>query len=567
MEFLAGQTLYKNTGIEKGIYAVIALPILLFAASRIFEEEIVGFVISLFSPEPDKGYVFYQDFIRLCFAELLWLGFFCGLVIIARQGRHRVATFLATLVSKHTGGTVFAIGAAFSIITILVIHIVLEDFPNSSDEFAYLFQAKTLSEGRLWEPPPDFQECFHFNHIVQQEDMRVGRFPPGWPIILSLSFLLDFPTWIVNPVLGVLCLTVLYFFAREFYSTRIAAWSVVATGLTGFYIFNAASYFSHVACLLACLLFVFCIHLYFQRGALRFILLAGFFLGWVILIRYFTAVLLFIPFLIYLVRQYKAKSLRMLFMLGLGALPCIALLGWYNMKITGSAFLPVTVWGYEEEGLGFVKDHTILAGIEHVIRWIFMFVYWSSPGLLVLYFMFLLKKITRGAPTPKRPEDYFFMTLMAGYFFYYQIGGNQYGPRFMFESLPFLVILVVRNAIAAKRGWVRAVFVASLVYALVKIPFISAREAKIIDQRQNVYDLVADNDIHHAVVLIGSHTSPIRPMPVGDLTRNSSAFNDDVLYAHDCEDRDALMRAYSDRTFYRYERELDSVRGKLQRIR
>jgi len=372
----------------------------------------------------------------------------------------------------------------------------------------------------------------------------------------------------VNPALGVLCLLVTYFFVRRYYNNHIAVWTVIAMGLTGFFIFNAASYFSHVSCMLACLLFVFAMYRYFETRKVGFIVVAGVFLGCIIVIRYFTAVLIFLPFLIYMASRLKTNILRPLVLMGVGAVPFVLFLAWYNATITGNPFLPVTMWLDKEEGIGFVKDHTFLSGVEHIVRWLFMFAYWVSPGFLLLYFLFLWRKRRSRTAGRARPEDYFFITLMAGYFFYYQIGGNQYGPRFMFEAFPFLIILVVRNVIDIQSTWIRAAFLASVLYAVAKFPFVADREATIVDQRQDVYDLVAANDVHNAVVLIESHTSPLRPMPVGDLTRNSASFDDDVLYAHDCEaERNLLMNYYTERSFYIYRRDVDRVRGELIRIR
>lgn len=560
MEALSG---YKNTVIEKG---VVLLPLLLFAASRPFEEELVRLVMSFFAPEPDKGYVFYQDFVRLCFSELVWFGLFAVLVIIFRNQdtftalNERIRSWRATpfLISSLI---------VFSGLTLTIVHAVLDDFPNSSDEYAYIFQAETLSKGQLWQEVPAFSDCFHFNHIVQKDGVRAGRFPPGWPMLLTSAFFLNIPTWIINPILGGLCMLVLYGFARRFYNKKIALWSVVTMTATSFFLFNAASYFSHVSCMLACLLFVYSMSVYFEEETHSSLLLAGFFLGWVILIRYFTAVLLFLPFFIFMIQKYRTRIYSPMMWLGLGALPAVLFLGWYNFEITGNPLVPVTVWGDEREGLGFVRNHTFMSGVEHVIRWLFMFTYWCSPGLLILYFLFLWKKV-RGSALLERPEDYFFVVLIAGYFFYYQIGGNQYGPRFMFEALPFLTILVVRNVVDSRPALVRVVLVVSVLYAIVRLPFISLREQKIVTQRQDVYHEVARRNIHHAIVVVQSHVSPIRPMPVGDLTRNSSTFDDDVLYVHDCEElRTGLLSRYPDRRVYRYVRDVDEARGELIRIR
>ncbi|HEY9488739.1 MAG TPA: hypothetical protein VIQ51_10415, partial [Chryseosolibacter sp.] len=254
--------------------------------------------------------------------------------------------------------------------------------------------------------------------------------------------------------------------------------------------------------------------------------------------------------------------------MGIGSVPCMAYLFWYNYSITGDAFTPVTVWAYPDERLGFVRGHTVLKGIEHVIRRILMFIYWCSPGLLILYLIFLWRKIKSPIERFIQPEDYIFITLVIGYFFYYQIGGNQYGPRFYFEGFPFLVLFVVSKVLKNREKWTTALLLASVLYPVVRIPFISQREAVIIDERQDMYDLVKEQRIHSAVVFVVDPTSQKRPMPADDLTRNDPMFTNDVLYVLELPGiNDQLMRYYRDRSFYKYIRDSKDAEGRLIRIR
>jgi 4-amino-4-deoxy-L-arabinose transferase-like glycosyltransferase len=315
----------------------------------------------------------------------------------------------------------------------------------------------------LWEsahPLPDF---FYFNHIAQKEGVSVGRFPPGWPAILSVAFLLNIPPFVVNPVLGLISLIVFYLLAVKLYGQRIALWALPALALTSFYIFNSASFFSHSSSLLCVLLFVYGVYCYRENKKRGYLLLAGFALGILMTTRYYTALLVFLPFFFFLFNQYRLKSVVVFFWIGLGCLPCVAAGFWYNYSITGNPLLPVTMWAYNDEALGFVKGHTVQKGIEHVIRWMIMFLYWCSPAVLILYFVFLWKKIRHSTERVTHPEDYIFILLLAGYFFYYEIGGNQYGPRFFFEALPFIVLLVVTRVMNSRSKWMTALFFAGMI--------------------------------------------------------------------------------------------------------
>jgi hypothetical protein len=560
----------KSNWISFLIVAVIIIPTTLFLIFSFFEGEIAALIMSLFSPSPRQGIAFYVDLVYLARIEILWWGFFflLGFVLAVHPSHSTLNRVLDLPIKKKGVYYMMLITSAFFLITILISSKTLEAFPNSSDEYAYLFQAEMFSRGKLWERAHDLPDFFRHNNIPQHDGILVSRFPPGWPLLLSIAYEIGLQPYLINPILGVLSLVLFYFFARRFYGERVAIWGLVALALTGFYIFNSASYFSHVSCLLVTLLFVYNVYLYQEKGKFVYGLLAGFFLGFVVIIRYYTAVLIFLPFLAYLLFQYRLRVIYLFVLMGIGSIPCFAYLLWYNYSITGNALVPVTVWAYPSEQLGFVKGHSFLKGVEHLIRRILMFLYWCSPGLLLLYAVFLWQKIKSPVERLLRPEDYAFLSLTIGYFFYYQIGGNQYGPRFLFEALPFLVVFVVSKVLEKRERWAVALLLASILYAMVKFPFITMRENRIVDERQNLYDLVESQNITNAVVFVSSATSPIRPMPADDLTRNDMRFVNDVIYALELPKiNHELMEYYPDRSFYRYVRDVNHPEGELIRVR
>jgi hypothetical protein len=131
-----------------------------------------------------------------------------------------------------------------------------------------------------------------------------------------------------------------------------------------------------------------------------------------------------------------------------------------------------------------------------------------------------------------------------------------------------MIAFVVRNILQKKLHLAHALFLAGIVYATVKIPFIMVREHEIVAERMDVYHLVNDNKIKNAVVLLSTTTGVKRPMPVRDLTRNGQYFSGDVIYAESIPGKNAeLMEFYVDRSFYEYKREAGSVEGRLVKIR
>jgi hypothetical protein len=447
-------------------------------------------------------------------------------------------------------------------------HYILEQFPNSGDEYVYVYQAKTISDGKLWEEAHDLPQFFRFNHIAQKDGIRVGRFPPGWPAFLSLAFYFDFPAFLVNPILALIATVIFYGFAKRRYSDNVAFCALLAFIFTSYFLFFSASFFSHTSCMVAILAFVACLYRYMDTRLVHYAFAAGFFLGLAATIRYFTAFLIFLPFLPMLLVHYRVKALSIFFWMGLGALPCVLFLFWWNHSITGNFLLPVTVWAYPNEGLGFVKGHTPLKGIEHLVRRVFLFLQYCSPALLVLYVIYLVQKLMNRAERLKHVEDYAFLFLTAGYFFYYEIGGDQYGPRFLLEALPFLVLFVTRKVLKSRSHWATAFFFAGFIYAVAKIPVISQREHAVIKERTDLYAQVKERKLKNAVVLISSFVSDIRPMPVGDLTRNEPPYQGDVLYVFDIpQENEKLYNYYPLRDFYRYQWLPGKGEGSLVKLR
>lgn len=546
------------------------VPLVIFFLILFFQDQIAVAIMSLFPRGDQHGISFYRDVVYLMRTEILWLGYFFLFALLLY--RYASSATLDNLLNIRTRSKalyyMMLIASGFLFAAVLINVEVLEEFPNSSDEYAYLIQAEMFSRGKLWERAHDLPDFFYHINIAQHEGILVSRFPPGWPLILSVAFEIGMNASLMNPLLGLIALVVFYFFVRRYYDARVAVWSTLALSFTGFYLFNAASYFSHTACLLVTLLFVFNVYRYQEKKLFIYGILAGFFLGFVVIIRYYTALLIFLPFLIYLVFEHRWKVIPLFVWMGIGSLPCMTYLLWYNYSITGDALLPVTMWAYPAEQLGFVKGHSVMKGAEHLVRRALMFIYWTSPGLLILYLVFLWRKIKSPAERLLRPEDYAFITLTVGYFFYHEIGGNQYGPRFLFEGFPFLIAFVVSNVLKTREKWAVALLLASVAFAIVKLPFISQREGTIIDQRQDMYDLVEEQNIRNAVVFVASPTSPIRPMPTRDLTRNDPNFMNNVIYVlpiHGINDQ--IMKYYGDRAVYRYERDINDSNGELVRIR
>src|SRR5262245_51951056 len=81
------------------------------------------------------------------------------------------------------------VASALMMVAVLVAiaRAVLQEFPNSGDEYVYLYQAATLAGGHLSNPQPPSPDFFQALYVAHEHGRAFGTFPPGWPLLLSLA--------------------------------------------------------------------------------------------------------------------------------------------------------------------------------------------------------------------------------------------------------------------------------------------------------------------------------------------------------------------------------------------
>ena len=98
-------------------------------------------------------------------------------------------------------------------VTIVTNQLILMDFGNSGDEYAYQVSAQIMATGRFSVPSPEPPEFFTPAHVLNNGTLY-SKYPPGWPLILSLGYLMGLP-WVINPLVGLLTIFLLYEIARR----------------------------------------------------------------------------------------------------------------------------------------------------------------------------------------------------------------------------------------------------------------------------------------------------------------------------------------------------------------
>ncbi|MFL6449730.1 MAG: hypothetical protein ACJ746_18920 [Bryobacteraceae bacterium] len=117
------------------------------------------------------------------------------------------------------------------------------------DESAYLFEARCLTTGHLSapQPPAASHAVLGFAHHLFIDGRWLGKYPPGWPLVLSLMTLLK-AEWLLNPLLGLLLLFLTYEIGVEMFGPIEGISATAMLGASAFMLLNCLGFMSHVLC-------------------------------------------------------------------------------------------------------------------------------------------------------------------------------------------------------------------------------------------------------------------------------------------------------------------------------
>ena len=507
------------------------------------------------------------------------LGWLIAAVLLAGHYADPVMArvYRATLASAdwargHSGtvGAVAAIVAAGGLAWVAVY--VLQQFPNSGDEYCYLYQAETFARGRVANTPHPLQEFFGFYHVRQVENRLFSVFPPGWPAVLSAALALRLPTWLVNPLLGTVLLWLTWLVGRRVADERVAVVAAGIVALSPFFVFNSASFFAHTFCGVLVLAYAYAGLRALDEGHAAWAAAAGAVLGAAFLTRNYTAVWCAVPFGLALLRRGRS-GWGLLAACAAAGVPFLLLSLWYNHATMGSLVAPAMGGEFEEYAGAWFPRASFVRGLKIMGEHLVDFVRWTPPALIGLYAWGW-----RGswAPRATRFTDYIFPALVLAYFLYVDRGGNQYGPRYYFEAFPFVVLAVTARVMQHRRyadksageRWTFYLLAVSVAACLPMLAWHARSEARVVAERREPYRLVAEQRIDRAIVFVASRAGWTRPMRERDLTRNDPDFADPVLYVHDRgPENDRVMAVYPERSYWRYRFDRRTRQGSLEPLR
>jgi hypothetical protein len=404
-----------------------------------------------------------------------------------------------------------------SLLQFLLVHFVLiQQFANSGDEQAFLFQARLLSRGQLYVEDPIYDRAHPLNKYVAADAMddtggrRFSKYDPGWPALLALGSAARVE-WLVAPLLGALTV----FLLLSYVSRRIgdefvgATWWLVT--LCSFFSFSAANYGNHTATM-AVLFGAFLLYDSINderqsRGLPWRLLGVGLILGYCSLIRYLDWIPLMAWIAFDLLRQRKIKGF-ILVLLGFGLLASCHL--FYNKLLTGNALLPPAV--HDARGNLQARLGLSWTGFEVTAIRLGRVLYAFPAALL------LLLCLMRPCPSARLRTYLALFALNVSTYFVYAWTPAGPGPRYFFPYFPFLFLAVVevyrlnREWRLGRVGWrlaLAGLIICSFVYG--------ADQTRQIYKRRDLERMVASIPQKKRIILLQSGTYK---MEIPDLIRN-----------------------------------------------
>jgi hypothetical protein len=328
--------------------------------------------------------------------------------------------------------------------------------PHSVDEMAQLFQARVFLSGRLAAPPPEPLEGFLFLHTWIAPSGWVSQFPPMHSLLLAIGMAGNVE-WLINPLLGGTALVLVYLLTRGLYGERTALLAALLWASSAWVLSMSATYMNHAsAAVFALGAWTFALSI--RRERRWHFVLAGLFLGALGATRPLDAVAAALPVGVWLLYRRRWRSL---IWVGVGGLPAVLVLGYFNWRVFGHPleFGYLALYG-KEQHMGFHTDvfgnaFTPLIAFSNLaaaVRRLHIYLFeWPIPALLPVAVWALFAR-------HRHPSDFpIAVGILAGpalYFFYWHSGFYP-GPRFYYLIAPLLVIGTAR-AFLWGATWVRA---------------------------------------------------------------------------------------------------------------
>jgi hypothetical protein len=389
----------------------------------------------------------------------------------------------------------FALGLALLavIAAYLVSNRVFENLAHVEDEQAFVWQAAVLAGGHLTLPSPPQSHSFLWPFVIDyqgqqaltsqltQASLRFGKYPLGWPLVLSAGVVLGIRDWI-NPLLAGLGVWLTYLLGKRTFTPLIGLLAAGLTLTSPFFLIVSGSLFSHPLGLVLSAGFALAwlnaffrpdqddaeeYFRYFRQRAWWSAILGGLALGFLFFTRPWTAVAVGLPFgvhgIILLVRGSRTTRLQVVALGAIAVLVGALQFGWQWLA-TGNPLtnLYTLWWPYDKVGFGpgygvSEAGHTLTKGVRHMLVSLKdgfpdLFGWWKISWIFLPFGLWAAWKLTKQS---SRCAAFLilspFLSLVLFHLAYW-VGSYLLGPRYYYEGLFGLTIFSAAG-IAWLAGW------------------------------------------------------------------------------------------------------------------
>ena len=315
-------------------------------------------------------------------------------------------------------------------------------WPNSGDEYSYIFLADLFTHGRIaTEAPPD-PLLFANTHVLVHDGWKFSPYPPGWSMLLAPFRAVGMEV-LVNPVLTVLLGAALAgILARLGIGPAVRRAAMALVLLVPFTLFLGGSVYPQT---LAATVVAGIVWLQVAdeaapgRGRK---LAVGALFGVLLMARYDVLAVVALAYAMERLTIRRIAALGDGVWVALGLLPFLALHLLYNLALTGNPLIIPQVWGGMEP--------LTVPHFTYGMRMLLAFMQdLQLTGELALFGGFpaavlaLLGVVVRVRAGTCRFWDFLLPSAIVFYSFFPFAGGHQYGPRYWFWAFPICVVTVV----------------------------------------------------------------------------------------------------------------------------
>ncbi|MDD5112080.1 MAG: glycosyltransferase family 39 protein, partial [Candidatus Altiarchaeota archaeon] len=286
----------------------------------------------------------------------------------------------------------------------------------------------------------------------------LGKYPVGQPVLMAAAESLG-ARGLLNPLFGALSAAMVYYLGRRVYGERTGRYASLLAASSFFLLLHSSAFTGHAPTMF----FMLAFQLFFLKSlegeCLLNPLVAGLALGFGMIIRPYTALAFLLPYAVYFVftkaggRGYlplkAAMAKAAVFVIAVSLFA--AVFAAHNKAITGSFLTPGHLYFDPNDRPWFGTDYhthddyfTPVRAVANAWRYLVGLLDYPLEGgrvvMLLALFAFLLRRRLSGF-------DLLFTATACSLLVFYSLYHHQefvYGPRYLLEVVPLLLLLVVR---------------------------------------------------------------------------------------------------------------------------